>query len=270
MAQGPLITKEIQLLIAEVYDEHPDWVSKEIQREVHRRLNLENRPGLKKDWPSLSTIQRELAQIRKHYNEMRSSPLDQHWSLGDLNSYEICIEAIPILLRIQLSEHKRGNRLTIREARWISRLCKSITNTTVLTAAAKLYSWQERICALAGQRLDTNEYDLILSGGKWDLTSLEYPADYEFPDWKKPNAGLPFAMALETMLLGHPIEGLNLNRLCWFFYCLHLCQLRGATWENMSNEQKESFVRRLRDASVNLRSILGDVPDLFKEVGIRI
>jgi hypothetical protein len=274
MAQGPLITKEVQRLIAEVYDEHPDWVSKEIQQEVHRRLKLENRPSLKKDWPSLSTIQRELAQIRKNYEETRSSPFDRPWSLGDLNTYELSTETIPVLLKIQLNEHERGNRLTIRQAKWISRLYKSITDTKVLTAWARVYSWRERISALAGQRLDTHEYDMVLASGQWDSTRFRQLAESDMPDRGKLNTGRPFANALETMLLGHSLESdlpiFDLTGQCWLFYCFYLCQLEGTQWENMTPQQKESFVRRLRDASRDLRSILSDIPNLFKEAGIRI
>ena len=64
MAQGPLITQEIQRLIAEIFDKHTNWTAQEIQGEVHRLLKLEKRSGLKEDWPALSTIQRELTKIR--------------------------------------------------------------------------------------------------------------------------------------------------------------------------------------------------------------
>jgi len=271
MAQGPLITKEVRTLIAEVYDEHPKWVSKEIQQEVHRRLKLEDRPGLKEDWPSLSTIQRELAQIRKNYEEMRSSPLDRPWSLGDLNNYEIYNEAIPILLKIQLNENEKGNRLTVRQVRWIDRLYKSITNIKYIKAWANIYSRLERISELAGFRLDTYEYDMLLTSGHWDPTRFKPSAESSMPDWENLNTGHRLVDTLETMLIGYSLEGPELSaELCWFLYFCYLCQIGGDNWENMPQERKESFVRRLRESSTNIRLILEDVPSLFQEAGIQI
>ena len=64
MAKGPKLPPEVIHIIADVYLEHSEWKAEKIQREVHNRLqkeNLQRKPG----WPGLSSVQKELADLRR-------------------------------------------------------------------------------------------------------------------------------------------------------------------------------------------------------------
>lgn len=128
MAKGPIITDEVKWLIAKIYLEHPDWRAKEVRMEVNTRLCKEN-PKLNPDWPGLSTVQKELTEIRKKYaaRPPESTKLDEPWSLGSLVEYPIAPEALPVVISVykkcMLEEEPE---LTIREALWIGRLYRII------------------------------------------------------------------------------------------------------------------------------------------------
>lgn len=131
MAKGPRITDEVKWLIAKIYLEHPDWRAKEVRMEVNTRLCKKN-PKLNPDWPGLSTVQKELTEIRKKYaaRPPEATKLDEPWSLGSLVEYPIAPEAILRVVSIYekclLEAASEDWLLSIREALWIGRLHKII------------------------------------------------------------------------------------------------------------------------------------------------
>jgi hypothetical protein len=85
----------------------------------------------------LSTVQRELAVLRKNHPRGSTNPLDDQWSLGSLKDYPIHSGAIHLLIYVQETfkenlpedfvaiKKQRGEQLpflTIRLAIWISRI----------------------------------------------------------------------------------------------------------------------------------------------------
>jgi hypothetical protein len=168
MAKGPIVTPEVEAFIASVYKNHPKWKAKVVQREVSYRLRKDN-PKLPPGWPSLSTVQKVLAKARK------SQPLDpqgEDWSVASIEHYPIDREALPSVLELcRFRQEKWGNRLTIREAKWASRLSLALPDIETLSFVSFFYAYGERIYQLAGDVfLDSTGVDLSLFGGQPILT----------------------------------------------------------------------------------------------------
>jgi len=119
MAKGPIVTPEVEVLIASVHDKHPKWKAPQIRNTVEGILRKKN-PKLPKGWPSLSKVQKILAQVKRHLEE--PSREDMLWSLGTLNEYPISPEVIPYVLDVWKLRVARGETFTIREAKWVARL----------------------------------------------------------------------------------------------------------------------------------------------------
>jgi len=92
MARKPLITDNERTIIAIAYNENSHAKAEAIRQIASRQCGREL---------GLSTVQRELAKLRKYHPRGSSNPLDDQWSLGSLREYPVDTEAIPFLLFIQ-------------------------------------------------------------------------------------------------------------------------------------------------------------------------
>ncbi|HUW45631.1 MAG TPA: hypothetical protein VMW50_07520 [Dehalococcoidia bacterium] len=119
MAKGPIVTPEVEALIASVYHEHPKWKAPPVRNEVEALLRKQNRNS-PKGWPSLSTVQKTLATVRRNIKE--PSREDMLWCMGTLNEYPVSPEFIPYVLDVWKLRVARGETFTIREAKWVARL----------------------------------------------------------------------------------------------------------------------------------------------------
>ena len=126
MPKGPVVTPEVDALIAHVHRENPKWKAPRIRNEVRFKLRdpklkkqLKLPPVLPPEWPSLSRVQKKLVEIRK--SELEPSDEDKPWTIFTLNDYPISPEALPKVLK-QYREVKDFCGLSIREAKWIVRL----------------------------------------------------------------------------------------------------------------------------------------------------
>jgi len=124
--KGPVVTPEVDALIAYVHRENPRWKAPRIRNEVRLKLRdpklkkqLKLPPVLPLEWPSLSRVQKKLAEVRK--SELEPSDEDKPWTIFTLNDYPISPEALPKVLK-QYREVKDFCGLSIREAKWIARL----------------------------------------------------------------------------------------------------------------------------------------------------
>jgi hypothetical protein len=155
MAKGPLVTDAVEVLIAAVYQKHPKWKAPVVRNEVDFHLHKDN-PKLPPGWPSLSTVQKVLAKVRKPRSP---DPQEKPWSIATLGDYPIPPEALPKVLELwkytlelpplspevvstlqrltkpiieehhlpetlleEISEKAERRELTIREAKWAARL----------------------------------------------------------------------------------------------------------------------------------------------------
>jgi len=159
MAKGPILTGEVKRLIAEICNEHPDWVAKEVKSEVQARLRRIGHQA-KPDWPGITAVQITLQQIRAE-REKGPLPIDKQWSIGRLAEYNILGEAVSKVLEIQ-SIRANHEPLTIREAAWIGRLYTLTDEIIELAVWAAMYAEREKTCYLANIENDTSDLDSIV------------------------------------------------------------------------------------------------------------
>jgi len=205
MAKGPILTDEVKRLIAEICNEHPDWIAKEVKSEVQARLRRAGHQA-KPDWPGITAVQIILKQIRVE-RDKRPLPIDKQWSIGRLAEYGIPTEAVSKVLEIQ-SIRSNHEPLTIREAVWIGRLYTLTDEIIELAIWAALYAEREKICYLANIENDTSDLDPIVQSGL--VTHIAY-----FP-WLFGKAWVPDSykkhVAEEQTLKYERIWGLEMDR----------------------------------------------------------
>jgi hypothetical protein len=120
MAKGHLLTPEIEILIADIYEERPKRTAKEIRNAVEKRLHKQN-PDLPKGWPGLSVVQKTLANLRRPKKHSRQDDL---WSISTMDEFPIPLEALPKVLEEYKRHKEEGTEFTIREAKWVARLLR--------------------------------------------------------------------------------------------------------------------------------------------------
>jgi hypothetical protein len=116
MARGPIITEEVEEFIKQFKKRHETWKAWQIQKRVSQLLHKDN-PSLPEGWPGLNAVQKVLAEMPD------IDPQDETWSVASLERYPIDPETFPrvfALLLYRFDEY--GDELTIREAKWASRL----------------------------------------------------------------------------------------------------------------------------------------------------
>ncbi len=170
MAKGPIVTPAVETFIASVYRKHPKWKAKEVRNWTISEFKRKN-PNLPKDWPSLSTVQKVLAIVRKKMKETPIHPEDKRWTMGMLSEYPIPPDAIPAVLKVWKlrEEYKYRFRkiegfdfsLTIRQAKWVSRLSHVIVDNT-----ETLFYWADEYASI--------EATLQLVNHPFDSIALDY------------------------------------------------------------------------------------------------
>lgn len=148
MAKGPVLPDEVKALITRVYLERPYLRAKEVRHEVNDRLRERN-PSISPDWPGLSIVQKVIAPLRKLPPDPEESP----WSLYTLSKYVIPADALPVVLEAYglTIKWKLEEPLTIREAKWVARLYRVLTDAEELVVAAKECASNERIGEVTGK-----------------------------------------------------------------------------------------------------------------------
>jgi hypothetical protein len=156
MAKAPLVTDAVRALIARVHQKYPKWKAPKVQKEVTYLLHKDN-PKLPPGWPSLSTVQKVLALIRKN---RLVDPKDKPWSLSSLAEYPIPPEALPTVMSSYKKRLAEDDVLPIREALWTARLYKLIDPPDLVRDWAFLYALDEMISELQGKPFDSTKLDL--------------------------------------------------------------------------------------------------------------
>lgn len=151
MAKGPTITPAIRQRVATVFLKHPEWRAKEIQAEVSI-----------KDWPSISAVEKMLADIRKKFRETSGqiSVDDLEWQVSLIPQYPIVPLAVKKVYELKL---KGVEWISVRNALWISRLCELPLSIDVLYYYAVIYSLAEQANELTDNVVpDTRDIDALL------------------------------------------------------------------------------------------------------------
>lgn len=183
MPKGQLVPPEVEKLIASVYEEHHGkWKAPRVRAEVEfiLRKSGENIPN---GFPSLSKVQKVLARVRAGLRN--PSKLDEPWSIfsGVAAGIEIPTDTLPFIVATWVyMKDAWGHQLTIREARWLSRLWGAIMVTEACLGPDAsidikvenrerflrlvcLYAALERICELVGRPQSSADLDFTL----WQL-----------------------------------------------------------------------------------------------------
>lgn len=148
MARGQVIPKVVRKLVVKVYMDDPSMPAKSVQMVVNAKLR-ESHPRIPRDWPGLSAVQKLLSVARLKHG---ASPRDVPWSLYTLAEFDIPADALQTVLEayattIAWSAHP----LTIREAMWVARLYRVMTDVEELTIAARQCAENERINEITGK-----------------------------------------------------------------------------------------------------------------------
>ena len=146
MAKGPIITPDVAGLIANMHRKNEDWKAPKVRYEVEKAWRKKH-PGSPVGFPSLSTVQRMLAIIRK--NEQLDFLEDRSWTLDALRDKDKAIlpEALPKVFEIWLIKQANplSPPLSIREARWISQLSSITEDVELLRLVAEMCAERELI-----------------------------------------------------------------------------------------------------------------------------
>lgn len=158
MAKGPIITDAVEAFIAQVYLQHPKWKASEVRNEVSFILH-KNNSKLLSSWPSLSTVQKVLATVRRKMKETLVDPQEKLWSMGTLDKYPIPPETIPAIIEVWKSRIEQGEGFTIREAKWAARWSAVITDVTKLSKTVRIIARFELVHQLIDRPFDTTLID---------------------------------------------------------------------------------------------------------------
>jgi len=177
MPKKPLITSWERTQIAVAYNQHRQEKAQFIRYVASQLCGREL---------GLSTVQRELARLRKEHPRGSTDPLDDQWSLASLREYPVEYKDIPFLLYIQStfdanvpdevkeSAQKKGRSmpfLTNRLAVWISRLVRLLHTdpranndneiwTTPRSASENYYQWPDWVDDLISIAMWYSNYEI--------------------------------------------------------------------------------------------------------------
>jgi hypothetical protein len=146
--RGPNLTGGVRRLIGKIYDSDHSQTAETIMGEVHKQLIMDKKQ-LRPGWPGLSAIQKELTKIRLEDKNIR--PEDRPWSVSNPENPPIPSDALPTVLKVMiLFSRTRRSTFTIRQAKWVVLLYRTIKKIKSLTNAAEIYAADERVTELTG------------------------------------------------------------------------------------------------------------------------
>ena len=247
MPAGPKIQAEVREIIAEEALKNPQLQRKEVIVRIEERLKDQ---GLR--IPAFTTLVKLISESRQISED------DKPWSFSADD--EIPYETRGTLLKLQRWCLIMGPPLTIREARWASRLVDAMDDRRYLLEVAWRYSVRERIKA-AYDELDMdlcfprysptgdNKKNAAAKVGITrrvsieDMQLLEEPVpdfDLKSPMWIERAMQIPLDKAIERKILGYEIEHVeelpdDLKELyaLWLRYCAQL-----QYWETLDQDAK--------------------------------
>lgn len=204
MSKGPVITKDVDLLIAEVYLTDTNQRAKEVQDKVNILLQGKG--------PGLSAIQKKLTKLRNSEAKERLNPLDKPWCIGTVSQFDIAPEALPVVLKIWkmslLLEIEQP--FIIRQAMWMARIYKFFPSRDIVTLYnyATLYARREHACELLGIPYDTADFDHELAMSKWEITTADNTGKrlIRLPVSKSPVEATPIVDGMPDGTIGESLQ----------------------------------------------------------------
>jgi hypothetical protein len=167
MARGRKVTVEVRDLIIRVHERDRKVKAKKVREAVEGTLrgskDYEKLRPIPQGWPSLSTVQKVLADFHQREGKLSAQDKEQEepWDMSTLGKHPIPSEVVPVVLDVSMqSQHP----LTIREAKWIGRLYSLLSMVlsqqgidkaliAFIEGMAVYYATSERIGELMGERV---------------------------------------------------------------------------------------------------------------------
>jgi len=120
--------------IVEFVMNHPDMRRTPLAEKMAAEIKWEGKE------PEVEVLERKIS----HYRNRKPSPEDQPWNLSMMKDYPIPPEAVPAVVKAWVCSRERSNcTLTVREAKWVSRLYTVTDNIEVLVPCARVASRRE-------------------------------------------------------------------------------------------------------------------------------
>ena len=162
----PRINSEVYKAISDLYLENPDWTGKQMW------VGLGYYSEGKWPVPSLRAVQKIFADIKAKTKTPEFQRKEADWNMATLDEHPLPSEAIPMILEIQARDTHFG-KFSIRQAIWISRIFRVISDLELLDDISWYYTLHEKICQLSGTPFDTSKYDNLLNDPKQLIKAFE-------------------------------------------------------------------------------------------------
>ncbi|MFC2036331.1 hypothetical protein ACFLUJ_09510 [Chloroflexota bacterium] len=179
MPRGRVIPERVKRIIKELYLKHPNLPAKDVQWEVHNTYRKYER-HIPDNWPGLNAVQKILHDIRLQHI---SNPKDTAWSLYTLAEFDIPADALQTVVdAYAITKTWDSEPLTVREALWVARLYRVITDIEELAIASRECSDNERLNEISGKSLPglvDGDFEIRAITGKPGI-SYKYLGDGKF------------------------------------------------------------------------------------------
>jgi len=170
MSKGPYLTEDVRLRIALIARAHTDWKAGAIREELLTQLAASG-GWYEPNWPSKSTVEKEVRRLRASEAQPLLDEQDQPWSLVAVAGYEVPPDALPIVFEACAERLAAGTPLTIREAQWVARLSHVFADRQLLVHHACSYARLEQAVWANGRYQASRETCERLL---WALDTLAY------------------------------------------------------------------------------------------------
>lgn len=172
------ITAEVRQVVTRLYLDDPTYTGEMIWNA------LKYYP--KRQWPvpSLRATQQIFAEVKEEITIPEFQGKEAAWNMATLEKHPLPTEAMPIVLKVQ-SRGEHFGRFTIRQAIWIARLYKVISDIALLDDISWHYALHEKICQLSRTPFDTTKYDSLLKSPKQLLKTFEKEYPRTKDAWQK-------------------------------------------------------------------------------------
>ncbi len=168
--QRAKIGEKEEVTIASYVLDYPNMTRTNLAEKIQQEVDWPDKP------PQIEVLERKISAYRKNKPK---NPQDEPWSLSTLETIPISGDALPVVLKEYKRLNLAGQTLTIRQAKWISRLYKidlqnsgNIYNEVVIAdrfdsvgvSNAYIIAKVEQFYELLGMKADLEGYTKLLSG----------------------------------------------------------------------------------------------------------
>jgi hypothetical protein len=157
----------VKKTVADLLLKNPDYSAKELKRESEKLLKDK---GFSYKFTDRTYLKIK-TELLKNKNEIDPN-LDVPWSIGSIK-HDIPADMIPVLIQMQQVAQKRGLKMTVRQARWFSRLYPMVQKMS--RKHYKDTNIADVLLLVTLPRLDGEQFSSFLNGYKelHDLFEIE-------------------------------------------------------------------------------------------------